>query len=67
MNYRNGNLQKIGLQQLLLAYVERFNESFPVFMLRNMEETEMIVLIKNCLDHGKPYVVDFDNEPGIDY
>ena len=52
---------------MLLAYVERFNENFPVFMLRNMEETEMIVLIKNCLDHGKPYVVDFDNDPGIDY
>lgn len=67
MNTSNHQTHEPGLQQLLIAYADRFNDSFPVFLMRGTAEADLITLIKDCLDQGKPYAVDFDNDPGIDY
>ncbi len=51
------------LEQALEAYVERFHENFPIMCLRGMPESEMIRLIQDCLNRGKPYELPPDNSP----
>jgi hypothetical protein len=55
------------LQQLLTAYADRLNDSFPAFLMRGTVEADPFTMIKDCLDQGQPYFVYFDNDPGIDY
>lgn len=45
------------LEQALEAYADRFDENFPIFYLRGMPESELIRLIQDCLNQGKPYEV----------
>lgn len=47
-------------------YTQRFNENFPLFMLKGRTEDELIGIIKDCLKTGKPYVPP-DNDAAIDY
>lgn len=54
------------LKDLLQQYVDRFGENFPVFMHMGQPNDELIRLIKQCLEKGKPYVPD-DFDPEIDY
>lgn len=55
------------LKEWLLKYRDRFDENFPIFMLRGTPEDEVIEIIKKCLDQNNPFIVDFDTDPSIDY
>ena len=50
------------MPELIQKYLERFNESFPLFMLMGMEDAEVEALIRDCLDKGTPYRPD-DPDP----
>ena len=42
------------MPELIQKYLERFNESFPLFMVMGMEDAEVEALIRDCLDKGTP-------------
>ena len=50
------------MPELIQKYLERFNESFPLFMVMGMEDAEVEALIRDCLEKGTPYHLD-DSEP----
>lgn len=54
------------MSELLIKYVERFNENFPLFMVMGMEDEEVDALIQKCLDEGTPYRPD-DSGPDTVY
>lgn len=43
------------MDELLLAYADKFNQNFPLFMLRGIPEDEIIRLIKKAIEDDKPY------------
>lgn len=47
--------------EALRAYVEPFNENFPLFMMRMISEEKLIQIIENCLKSGRKYSV---RDPG---
>lgn len=51
------------LEQALEAYAEQFAENFPIMCLRGTPESEIIRLIQDCLNLGKPYELPLDNSP----
>ena len=48
--------------ELIEQYTEKFNENFPIFVVRNMTEDEIKGIIRKCLDDGKPYQVDTEED-----
>lgn len=47
----------------LEKYAEQFAENFPLFMVRNLNEDEIIKIIDDCIESGKPYEPkDDDND-----
>lgn len=50
------------LDLLLIEYVEKFNENFPIFLFRDKEEKEIISTIKKCIEDNKLYEIELDNE-----
>lgn len=43
------------MDELIAAYIERFDENFPFFLVRHLEESEQKALIQKALDTGKKY------------
>ena len=52
------------MEELINAYVEKFNQNFPYFVVRGTEE-EISEMIKKCLAEGKP--LDPETDPDNDY
>lgn len=48
-------MDNISLEQYIDMYVEKFNQSFPYFLIRGTSKEEMIQIIKDCLKTGNPY------------
>ena len=48
------------LDELLLKYRDKFDDNFHIMSLRSANENEIIRLIKDCLDKGKPYEIEYD-------
>ena len=49
------------LAEYLQKYVDAFGENFPIFAFMGDEE-DAIKEIKKCLDTGKPYELEVDDE-----
>ena len=54
------------LKDWILKYVETFNQSFPIFMLRGKSDDELISIIKAAIETHVPYVPE-DPDPDVDY
>ncbi len=54
------------MTELIQKYLERFNESFPLYMVMGMEDEEVEEQIKDCLDRNTPYCPK-DSDAGILY
>lgn len=52
--------------ELIGKYLDRFDENFPLFMVRGMDDEEIKALIQKCLDEGIPYHPE-DSDPNILY
>lgn len=48
------------LDELLLEYRDKFDDNFPIMSLRSASEDEIIRLIKDCIDKGKPYEIKYN-------
>lgn len=53
------------LEGLLYAYSERFHENFPMMIIKDMDEDEIIRTVQSCLQENKPLYVDCPD--GVDY
>lgn len=54
----------MNIDKLLNAYVEKFNDTFPVkFVL--MSEEELCATIQECIDTNTPYELDYDKDSDI--
>lgn len=52
-------------EALLTRYVEQFNDNFPLFTVRDLDEGEVIQAVQKCLDENKPLIVECPD--GMDY
>jgi hypothetical protein len=43
------------VDELLIKYTEVFNENFPIFAVRTMNEGDLIKLLETCLENKMPY------------
>lgn len=43
------------LDELLIAYADKFNDSFPIFAVMHLGDDEIIDLIQNAIDKNEPY------------
>lgn len=50
------------LDNKLQQYRDRFEENFPIFYFRNKTEEQIIQLIDHCIQIGKPYEVEDDDD-----
>lgn len=48
------------LEKVLSEYTEKFDENFPLFYVRGMDEKEIIELVKQSIIDGVPYEADYD-------
>lgn len=46
------------MDDLLIEYADRFGENFPIFIVRNLDQKEIIHMIKTAFETGKPFKVD---------
>lgn len=53
------------LDKLLIEYAEQFKDNFPIFLVKHLEEKEIIRLVKNAIETNTPY--DGEYEEGLDY
>lgn len=49
------------MNERLNQYAEQFSENFPIFILRNLNEGEIIQIIDNCINNNKPYEIKTDD------
>lgn len=42
------------MEELLLKYVDMFQENFPMFKFMGIADTEIEAIIKKCLEEGIP-------------
>ncbi len=48
-------MEKDNIEIYLNKYNEKFDSNFPYFLVRGMSKEEMIKIIENSLETGKPY------------
>lgn len=48
------------LSEILLEYSETFNDNFPVFIVSNLDEEEIIELAKKAIESKTAYVPEID-------
>lgn len=53
---------KTNIDTLIDKYVDTFDESFPITILRSSTNQEIIDLINNSLKENKPIKVKYDDE-----
>ncbi|URN40897.1 hypothetical protein [Peptoniphilus genitalis] len=41
--------------KILLEYSEKFKENFPIFIVRDLNEEEIVKLVKDAIENNKPY------------
>ncbi len=58
---------KPGVDQMIIMYVDTFNENLPLFMMPSMTDEELEAVIAECLATGKPCETDAVIDPAIDY
>lgn len=46
------------MDELLFKYADAFDENFPMYLFRTVDEKEINAIIQKCLDDGVPYEVD---------
>lgn len=56
---------KMKLDAQLNRYTEQFDDNFPIFAVRGMDEDEIIKIVQKCLDENKPFITDCPD--GVDY
>ena len=49
------------MDELLLKYADKFNENFPMYLFRAVNEKEIKAVIQNCLDDNIPYNAEIKN------
>lgn len=47
-------MEKI-LDEILNEYSDKFDDTFPIFAVTHLSDSELIQLVKDCLKSGKPY------------
>lgn len=50
------------MDELLIKYADKFNENFPLFVVRDLSEKEIKDIIQKCLDENKPYEIETDSD-----
>lgn len=55
------------LDEYLKKYAARFKEDFPIYWERWRPESEIISIINQCLDDGKPHQLTVLDDAEIDY
>ena len=50
------------IEKKLNEYAELFGENFPIFIVRNLEESEIIKIIDECIKNNKPYEIKDEND-----
>ena len=50
---------KLKLEALLTQYAEQFDDNFPIFAVRELDEGEVILAVQKCLDENKPYEPEY--------
>lgn len=53
------------MENLLNEYEKKFNDNFPIFLLRGKTDNELESIIKECIKNNKKYEVEIDNN--VDY
>lgn len=48
------------MDELLFEYIDKFHENFPMFLFRTKTEEEINEIIKQCIDSGKHYEAELD-------
>ena len=46
------------MNEKLNQYVDHFGENFPIFIVRDLSEDEIIKIIDDCINNNKPYEVE---------
>jgi len=46
------------MDEWLFKYIDTFDENFPTHMMMGKSEEEIVSIIKNCIEEGKPYKVE---------
>lgn len=46
------------LKEAMREYEERFDDLFPLYCCRGMDDRDIIAEIRKCLQSGEPYEVD---------
>lgn len=52
------------MMDLLAEYADKFEDSFPIFLVRQLPEAEIKELIRTAIKENKPYEADY-NEEGV--
>lgn len=50
------------MNKKLDEYRAKFGEQFPLMLVQGMEDREIIKIIDECLESGKPYEPDLDSD-----
>jgi hypothetical protein len=50
------------LDKLLKQYVEKFEDNFPIFYLRHLDEKEITDLIKKAIEKNEPYIPEYHED-----
>lgn len=48
------------MEKILDEYRNKFGEQFPMFLARHLSDKELIQLVKDCIESGKPYEPELD-------
>ena len=52
----------VQMDELLNQYADRFNDNFPIFLLRNKTEDEIKEIVQSCLDKNEPLSIEVEND-----
>jgi hypothetical protein len=50
------------LEQALDRYREKFDDTFPTFAVMDLNETELVELIEQHIQEGKPYEPNYEDD-----
>ena len=50
------------MEEKLNQYAEHFGENFPIFIVRHLDENEVVKIIDECISNNKPYEVDSQDD-----
>ena len=53
------------MEEILSQYRVAFDEQFPLMLFQGVEEDEIIAIVEECLEAGKPYEAELNT--GVKY